>query len=435
MSVVISQEDTGPCRKQLVIEVPAPAVDAERRRVVEDFGRQASLPGFRKGKVPRKVVERRFKKDIDSTVLDHLLPRYWRQAQAESGIDPLLPPEVEKVEYEEGEPLRFHAVVEVRPEITLGDLDSLSLPDPEVEPSEEETAEALEDLQRRYGDWVPVERAAARGDLVNVEIVSESLAPKGGEEGETAEEEEEPQTVAIEVGDSRVWEELSLAVTGLAAGQKGEFVRRMGGDGEEGTERRFKVQVVAVKERELPPLDDELAKTVGPFETIEDLREEIRNRIRHGKEMARNREREASLMSQLRSQHPMDLPEGVVQRELEEMLSRHAEQLARQGVDLDRAEIDWAALMDQARPQAQERVHGRLLLDAIVKARSIEVSEEEFESALADIARAQQTSTLAVRQALDRSDRLKELKAQLNREKAVKRLLGVGDEAEVGENA
>lgn len=427
MSVVISQEDTGPCRKQLVVEVPAPAVDAERQRVIADLGRQVSLPGFRKGKVPRKVVERRFKKDIEDTVVEHLLPRYWRQAQAETGLEPLLPPSVDKVEFEAGEPLRFHASVEVRPEISLGDIDSLTLPNPEVEPSEDEVSEALEDLRRRNSDWVPVERPAAQGDLVNVEITSQPTA--ASEESEEAQA-PEPQTITVEVGDARVWEELSLAVTGLSDGQKGEFIRRVGPEGEEGEERRFKVQVIAVKERELPPLDDDLAQSVGSFEDLAELRAEIEKQIRQGKEQARGRDRERSLMSQLRELHPIELPEGVVQKELEEMLSRHAEHMASQGVDLDKVEIDWAALMEQAKPQAQERVHGRLLLDAVIKDKSIEVSEEDFEAALADIARAQKTSTVVVRQALDRADRLGELKAQLNREKAVKLLLGDNDESE-----
>ena len=433
MSVVISQEDTGPCRKQLVIEVPAPAVDAEHRRVVQELGRQVSLPGFRKGKVPQRVVERRFKKDIENTVVEHLLPRYWRQAQAESGIDPLLAPEVEKVEFEAGEALRFHASVEVRPDIELGQIDDLVFPEPEVEPTGEELQEALDDLRRRRSDWVPVERSAGQGDLVNVEITSESTSGEGGGD----ESANEPQTVSVEVGDARVWEELSMAVTGLGAGQKGEFLRRVGGEGEdegEGEERRFKLQVVAVKERELPALDDEFAQSVGSFEDLEGLQDEIRRQIRQGKEGTRSRERETSLMSQLRDLHPLELPERVVQKELEEMLSRHAEQLARQGVDLDQAEIDWAALMDQARPQARERVHGRLVLDAVVKDRSVEVTEQEFETALGEIAKAQQTSTLAVRQALDRADRLAELKAQLNREKAVKLLLGENEEPKNEDN-
>ena len=421
MSVVLSVEDTGPCRKLVVVEIPAPAVDAEQRRVVDEFGRQVELPGFRKGKVPRSVVAQRFKKSIDEEVVERLLPRYWRQAEAESGLEPLLPPQVEEVAVENGKALTFRATIEVRPDFPLNGLDSLSLPDPPVAPTEEELQEALDDLRRRHGDWTPVERAAAQGDLVTLEIQQTNL-----DEGSA---EEEPQTLSIEVGDSRVWDELSMAVTGLGEGQKGQFSKTVG-EGEAAEARSYAVQVKAVKEKDLPELDDEFASAVGEFETLEDLRQEISAQIRKGKEGARLQQREVSLLDQLREQHPVELPERVVEKEIQELLTRQAEQLAKQGVDLDKAGIDWSAMMDQARPQAEKRVHGRLVLDAIVAEREVEVTEQEFEAALAEIAKVQKTSTLAVRQGLDESGRLGQLKADLNRNKAVRQLLGeTADEA------
>ena len=121
MSVVLSLEDVGPCRKQLRVEVPAPAVEAETERVIREYGQRVRLPGFRKGKVPVELVRRRFAKDIEQEVKERLLPRYWKQAQAESAIEPLLPPEVDEVaELEPGLPLTFTATVETRPRIELG---------------------------------------------------------------------------------------------------------------------------------------------------------------------------------------------------------------------------------------------------------------------------------------------------------------------------
>ena len=128
MSVVSSIESVGPCRKRLHIEVPAPAVDAETERVVREYGRKVRLPGFRSGKVPAAVVQQRFKSEIEREVLDRLVPRYWKQAQAESSLDPLLPPSVEDVELKSGEPLVFVATVEVRPPIQLGDIVNFDLP-------------------------------------------------------------------------------------------------------------------------------------------------------------------------------------------------------------------------------------------------------------------------------------------------------------------
>src|SRR5262245_23814198 len=135
MSVVVSVQDVGPCRKQLTVEVPAPAVEAETERVLAEYGRRVKVPGFRPGKVPREVIRRRFGKDIDHEVVDRLLPRYWRQAQAESAMEPLLPPEVERVDdVAPGAPLTFVATVETRPAIELGNTRDFDLPDPPVEP-------------------------------------------------------------------------------------------------------------------------------------------------------------------------------------------------------------------------------------------------------------------------------------------------------------
>ncbi len=136
MSVVVSQQDVGPCRKQLTVEVPAPAVEAEiAARRPASIGRRVRIPGFRQGKVPTDVVRQRFAKDIEQEVVERLLPRYWRQAQAESSIEPLLPPELaEQPVLKPGEPITFTAAVEIRPEIELRNVKDFDLPDPEIEP-------------------------------------------------------------------------------------------------------------------------------------------------------------------------------------------------------------------------------------------------------------------------------------------------------------
>ncbi|HET7177617.1 MAG TPA: trigger factor, partial [Solirubrobacterales bacterium] len=284
MSVVVSVEDVGPCRKQLKVEVPAPAVEAETQRVVREYGQRVRIPGFRKGKVPAELVRRRFQKDIEKEVVERLLPRYWHQAQEESAIDPLLPPEVEEVEdLSPGAPLTFVATVETRPQIELRNVRDFDLPDPSVEPGTLEIDDTLDDLRKQLSRWVPVERPAARGDLVSGDIVE--LSPEeGAAEGAPA---REPQHVQVEVGDPRVWEELSLALSGLAAGQEATFTHRDGPDAENGPERRFRVKVEAVQERELPPLDDELAGKVGPFENVDGLREAVVERLRAGKVQGR----------------------------------------------------------------------------------------------------------------------------------------------------
>ena len=216
MSVVLSIEDVGPCRKQLKVEVPSPVVEAETQRVVEEFQRSARLPGFRQGKVPAGLIMSKYQEDIEKEVVELLLPRFWRQAEAEKELDPLLPPSVDEVDFQAGQALTFLASVEVRPEIDLGDIETFDLPDMEVVPTPEDLERAIEDMRRAVAEWVDTDRAAAQGDLVVGKLVlladDEETAP-------------EPQEVRFEVGDQQVWEELSLEVTGKSAGQSGEFER------------------------------------------------------------------------------------------------------------------------------------------------------------------------------------------------------------------
>jgi trigger factor len=410
MSVVLSVSEIGPCRKELRIEVPPPAVAAETQRVLAEYRRQARLPGFRKGKAPESLVGQRFRQEIQQEVVDRLVPRYWRQAEAEKELEPLLPPELKGVDFQPGESLVFTAVVETRPEIEIGDPGPFQLPELEVEPGEGDVERQLEELRRRVATWNPVERPAARGDRVRVEVARES--------GES-----DPLT--FEVGDPQVWEELSLAVTGLAAGQQSAFDRQ-GGEGEE--KRRFTVVLKQVEEQELPPLDDDLARQISRFGTAAELREQVIIGLRQARRQERYRRREQALLEQLRQKHPLQLPEGVVQHELEQLVRDYAQQLARQGVDLERSGIDWGVLAEQLLPEAQRLVHGRLLLDAVADAREIEISQERLEGVLAEIARARGTSTAAIRRELDQGGKLAGLRRQLRRQEALRQLLGEPDE-------
>lgn len=397
--------------------MPAPVVKAETQRVVEEFQRSARLPGFRKGKVPSGLIKSKYQEDIEREVVERLLPRFWRQAEAEKELDPLLPPNVDEVNFQAGEALTFLASVEVRPEIELGDIETFDLPDMEVEPTPEDLERAIEDMRRAVAEWVDTDRAAAQGDLVVGKLV---LLANGEKDEETA---PEPQEVRFEVGDQQVWAELSLEVTGKAAGQSGEFERRQG-EGDEAETQRFKITLEAVKERDMPEMNDELAAKVGKFETVAELEEDVRLRLQRAKQMDRDQKRERALLDQLSERHPLELPTGVVDQEIEGMLREYAQGLSGSGVDLETAGMDWQALADQVRPQAERRVHARLLLDAVAKQTGADVDEDEFERTLAVIARAQKTSTTSIRQELDRTGRLAGLRDQMRREKALKSLLG-----------
>jgi trigger factor len=410
MSVVQAVEEIGPCRKQLRIEVPAAAVEAEAERVTGELARKARLPGFRKGKVPLTLVRRHFGEEIRRELIDRLIPRFWRQAAAEKALDTLGLPAVEDVHYLDGAPLTFVASVDVRPEIELRNYRDFALPEPTTEPTPAEIADALQGLRRAHAEHVPVERPAAAGDRVRVELVEQ------GVEGAA------PQEAEIEVGSPQIWEELSLAVTGLAAGQSGELERP--GAEEGAAARAFAVRVLEVKETRLPELDAEFVAHFGKFESVAELEADIARRIAESKRDEARAARERALLDQLTERHPIPVPEGAVRSETEALLREYAEGLARRGVDLERAEIDWQKIGEEARPHAERRVKARLLLDAIADREQIQVGEEEFEQALAVLARLQGMTSGALRQRLDGAGELTLLRARMRREKAVRLLLG-----------
>ncbi|MEM9292685.1 MAG: trigger factor [Acidobacteriota bacterium] len=436
MSVVQSIEDAGPSRKRLAIEIPAAAVEAETQRVVGEFSRHAEIPGFRKGKVPKSLVKKRFREPIQQEVEERLLPRYWELAKAESALDALLPPEVEKVEFEaeSEDPMIFVALVDVRPDVEVTDARTIELPDPTLEVSDDEVGETLEDLRRRRGNWVPVDRAAAQGDLVSIELVPVEGGAADEGEGEEDAADQEPRNLSIEIGDSRVPEELSLAVTGLKEGQETEYtvapptVEEETSDEERPEARSFRVKVTAVKERELVDLDDEFAKDLGQYETLDQLKDDIRAQLSETKERTRSEERRRALLDGLRERYPLELPDRVVAQQLDELLRDYAGELHRRGVDVENANIDWAGVRDSLEDQAKKRVHSRLLLDAVVAQENLRATESDLESALQSIAQMEGVSPQSVRQSLDRSGRLGELRSQLDRDIAVQVLVGERDE-------
>jgi trigger factor len=433
MSVVTAIEDAGPCLKKLTIEIPATAVQAETGRVVDEFSRQVRIPGFRPGKVPVAMVKKRFRQEIEKEIVDRLLPRYWKQAQAEKDIEPLIAPKVDDLKYQEGEPMLVTISVETRPEIALGDYQSFDLPQESAEPNEAEIDAQLDQLRKQQGRWLPVDREAARGDLVIADMKPVAGDPghahehgdgeHGHDHGHDHHGHEAPRArpLFVEIGAADSDEEMSLALTGQKAGSTFRHKQRHG-DGEHAHFHDFDVTVREVKEQQLPELTDEWAKELGDFDSVGQLREVVVQRLRERKEDDLRRRRENALLDQLRSRHPLALPEGAVRQETERMMQQWAEQIAEQGADLQ--QIDWERLSGDFREPAEKRVHARLLLDAIARKDGIRLDESVFESFLAAAASAQKTHSLALRQRLAEEGRLEGIRSQMLRDQTLAHMLG-----------
>ncbi|NJL27092.1 MAG: hypothetical protein HC897_04005, partial [Thermoanaerobaculia bacterium] len=236
-------------------------------------------------------------------------------------------------------------------------------------------------------------------------------------------------------------EELSLALTGQHAGRNVEFTRSHGdgahgedahGEGAHGEgghgggahEHHYRAELAEVKELELPELDDAFAARVGKFDDLEALRTAVGAQLEAQKKTQLRRRREQAMIDQLRERHPLQLPERVVDRELQNMTSEHLQFLAAQGLDVEHADLDWERLGREIKPRAERQVHARLLLDAIAKAEGIEVDEGRIERVLAGLAREQRTNTAALRREIEKAGRLEELRAQVRRDQTADLLLG-----------
>jgi trigger factor len=233
-----------------------------------------------------------------------------------------------------------------------------------------------------------------------------------------------------------VWDEITLALTGMAAGQRNTFSRQDPAPPAEGSEepvvpapRHFDFEVLGVEERDLPPLDDALAKQLTGLETVDELRTRVRERILADKRARLRRAREQALLGQLVDRHPLTLPERVVDHEVRNLLEDYASSFQRRGVDPNTAGVNWGELAGELRPQAERNVHARLVLDAVGTADGIEVTEPELESALRALGRAERKSPLQVRRALDEAGTLPNLRRQLLRDKTMRHLLGEPVEA------
>ena len=438
MSVVQSIEEKGPWTKEVQIQVPADEVASEVSKIVNQYRRQVQMPGFRRGKAPASVVRKRFKADIDQEVIERLLPRYWEEAKSAENLDPLIAPQVQEVEVKDGEPLNFTATVEVRPEFDVDPSREFELPSDEVLVGETEIDEVIERIQNDLGTFETVERAAAHGDRVRINI-RETPSDEDGDaeaaeasDGDETPEEDPWQEIAVELGDERVWEELTLALSGLEAGAKGDFTHQMPAPPvEEGEDpiaapppKHYQFEVLEVTEKKLAEADDEMAQKVSDFQTLDELRADIEKRIFEDKKQRQRSEREGKMIEQLIERHPLELPERVVDREVQSMLRDYAERLSRGGVDLETAAINWNEMSNEMKPQATNRVHAQIVLDAIAEADAIEVPDALLGNMITQIARSQGKSLGEMQDELVRNGGMDMIKADLRRQRTVRHLLG-----------
>jgi len=409
----VAVEELEACKRRLQVEAPE---DVVRKAWEEAYGRvqrQVRLPGFRKGHVPRNLVKLHFAAEVRREVANRLIPAVYRQAVAEARLLPVEDPVLQEVTLEEGVPLKFTAVVEIKPEITLGTYKGLQIQHTKVPVTEEEVEQALAHLREQHAEFRSVERAADLGDMA---IIEYTLTPEGMEP-------KSEQGYAFLVGSQAVLPEIDEAVIGLASGGEREVSLRFPQDhpreGLRGKPGTAQVKVVEVKEKVLPPLDDDFAKALGPYEDLAGLRAAIRKELDAQRERENRRALEEKVVDAVLAEHAFQVPEAMVLRQVGHVIGHTRERLRQQGVDPDRMNWDYDKLIAELRPGAEKTVRRALLLEAIAEREGMSPSDEDVTLEVERIAKATQRPAPAVRRLMEKSGDLEALWIALREARAL----------------
>ncbi len=420
--------DVNETRKTVRVEIPTDIVNAEIDRIAQDYSRKARIPGFRPGKAPARVVKQRFKEQILHDVLHDLVPRAVDDALRERGVEAVDTPDVRDVNIEEGRPLTFTASFDTVPVFDPGDLSTIALRRATVGIDDEAVAGALQRLRDRAARFEAVEgRGIDQGDTATVDLVRRDLRTRG-EEGREAggagvKDEQKHDGVTIELGAKANPPGFDEQLLGLNVGATKEFTIQYPSDypiGElAGTDVSYTVTVKAIKRRVLPELDDEFAKDLGEFENLDGLRARVREDLEHEARHAADRELRAEMMKALAGRLPFDVPESLVQREMERRVEEFARRLRDQRIDPREAGVDWQAFRDSQRDVAREAIGAALVLDEITRREQLTVTDEEIDREVDRYAERSGRAAAAVRAALEKEGGLSRVAAGLRREKSI----------------
>ncbi|OBH85223.1 trigger factor [Mycobacterium sp. E2989] len=368
-------EQLSPTRVRINVEVPFAELEPDFQRAYRELAKQVRLPGFRPGKAPAKLLEARFGREaLLDQVVNEALPARYGQAVVESEVQPLGQPEIEVTKKEYGEELAFTAEVDVRPKIELPALSSLKISVDPIEVSDEDVDAELESLRARFGTLTGVDRPVATGDFVSIDLA----ATIDGEEvpGASAE------GLSHEVGSGRLIAGLDDALVGLSVDESREFTAKLAAGEHAGQDAQVTVTVKSIKQRELPEPDDEFAQLASEFDTIDDLRSNLRDQVERLKRAQQADEIRNAALDTLLEQVDVPLPEAIVQAQYDSTI--HG---ALHGLDHDDAKLDEALagqgktreeFETETRSAAESDVKRQLLLDALADELQVQVGQDDL---------------------------------------------------------
>ncbi|HEX7424291.1 MAG TPA: trigger factor [Terriglobales bacterium] len=404
-------------KREIQVEIPVEDVNRQTDSLIQKYQKVARIPGFRRGHVPASIIRQRFSEEIKTDMVEALIPRYFRQEAERLGIHPVSQPRVTDLHLHDGEPLRFKAAFEVLPEIKLEGYKELRADKPEIAVSEADVEQALADLRERHASFNPVEgRALADGDFAQVSLDGN---PKAGE-GQPVHMDE----VLVEIAGKDTMPEFTEHLRGTSAGDERTFDVSYPEDAQDkrlaGKTFSYAVKVQSIKQKSLPELNDEFAKQLGEFQTVDDVRKIIREQIEAERKHQAEHEAKDKLVGELIQRNDFEVPDSLIEQQIDIRLERGLRALAAKGLTAEQMKkMDLQRLRVGQREQAIHDVKAALLLERVAEEENVQVSDEELDRELESLAKQSKQTSEAVRARLTRDGGLDRIRTRIRNEKTL----------------
>ena len=410
-------------KREVSVEIPAAEVARETEQQIQRYQKSARLPGFRAGHVPASIIRQRFGEGLKNDVAEALIPKYFRREAEKQGLIPVSQPRVTDLHIHDGEPLTFKASFEVLPEIQVEGYKDLRADKPEITVSDEDVEQALTSVREQHATYATVEgRALAEGDFAQASMDGK---PKDGQD--VADAKANPvhmDDVLIEIGGKNTVPEFSQNLTGASAGDERTFDVSYPDDISDkrlaGKTFVYTVKVNGIKQKSLPELNDDFAKELGEFTSLDLVRKQIRENMEAEKRRTAEQEAKDKLVAELVKRNDFEVPESLVDRQIDLRLERGLRALAAQGMKMeDLKKMDLPRLRAGQRDQAVQDVKSSLLLERIADLEKIEVGDEEVNREVESLAQQSKQSPETVRARLTQDGGLDRIRIRIRSEKTL----------------
>jgi trigger factor len=413
------------CKRELEFEIPAENVEKATDKLARDYAKMARIPGFRPGKAPIPLIRRRFASDLHGEVVQNLVPEFLEQVLTEKKMIPVTRPQVEEVSAPaEGQPksdgpLKFKAIFEVLPEFELGDYKDLEIEVSDIEVGDPQIDKAIEEMRDRSATMVPVEgRPVADADFVQLNL--KGTSSNGGDPIDAGD-------VLCHIGADETLASFNENLRGASVGDTRSFETTYPEDYPDpkltGKIYAFTAEILGIKEKKLPELNDEFAKDLAGeadgVTTMAELRVKVRERLEKAREQRQGGEAREKILETLVKKHDFPVPEALTESQMDSRLERVVRQLASQGVDPRGVNVDWASLRERQRERSVDDVKAELLLDRIATAENIDASDEEVDQEVNNLATASGESATSLRARLTKQGALDRMKSKLRSDKTL----------------